>query len=218
MVAGAVRRGDGMRVRVRASAVDGTRCGQVLAGPDSGAPRAQERPGGGGRGRAHAAGRRGTAGARCREARSGLGGRAGNKRERKGRGPGQPEWSGGEAVRPGGAREQRGRRGRARGVGEKKRKWEKEKKKRKRKKEGREIKREREGEGRARRRRSRPRSATRGARARVSATRGSRGNRVLDTGVGSLGNRKIWRNREVPGKTGVRVSRRDLELNDEAKF
>jgi hypothetical protein len=101
---------------------------------------------------------------------------------------------------------------------EKKRKWEKEKKKRKRKKEGREIKREREGEGRARRRRSRPRSATRGARARVSAMRGSRGNRVLDTGVGSLGNRKIWRNREVPGKTGVRVSRRDLELNDKAKF
>jgi len=41
---------------------------------------------------------------------------------------------------------------------------------------------------------------------------------VLDTGVGSLGNRKIWRNREVPGKTGVRVSRWDLELNDKAKF
>jgi len=45
-VAGAVRRGDVVRVRVRASAVDETRRGQGRAGPDSGALRAQERPGG----------------------------------------------------------------------------------------------------------------------------------------------------------------------------
>ena len=77
-------------------------------------------------------------------------------RERKGRGPGQPEWSGGEAVRPGGAREQRVRRGRARGVGgkrekgkerEKKRKWEKEKKKEKKEKGGERNKERKRGRG-----------------------------------------------------------------------
>ena len=82
-------------------------------------------------------------------------GQSSGKREReKGRGgAGQPGWSGGEAVRPGDAREQRGRRDRARGVGgrrekeregEGKEKKKKNGKKKKRKKEGREIKRERE--------------------------------------------------------------------------
>ena len=46
VVAGAVRRGDGVRVRVRATAVDETRRGQRRAGPDGGALRAQVRPGG----------------------------------------------------------------------------------------------------------------------------------------------------------------------------
>ena len=110
MVAGAVRRGDGMRVRVRASAVDGTRRGQVRSGPDSGAPRAQERPGGGGRGRAHAAGRRGTAGARGRGARSGLGGRAGNEREKRegGRPTGVERGRGSTAGRRSGAEREEG--------------------------------------------------------------------------------------------------------------
>ena len=43
-------------------------------------------------------------------------------------------------------------------------------------------------------------------------------NRVVDTGVGTsfFGNRKIGTGRFL--ETGVRVSRRDLELNDKAKF
>ena len=40
VVAGAVCRGDGVRVRVRATAVDETRRGQRRAGPDGEAPRA----------------------------------------------------------------------------------------------------------------------------------------------------------------------------------
>ena len=100
MVAGAVRRGDGMRVRVRASAVDGTRRGQVRAGPDSGAPRAQERPGGGGRGRAHAAGRRGTAG------RAAVGRGRGWEVERETR---ERKREGGQANRGGAGERQHGR-------------------------------------------------------------------------------------------------------------
>ena len=119
MVAGAVRRGDGMRVRVRASAVDGTRRGQLRAGPDSGAPRAQERPGG--HGVAGAVVRtRLAGGARPGRAAVGRGRGWAVERETREREKGGARPTGverGEAVRPGGAREQRGRSGRARGVG-----------------------------------------------------------------------------------------------------
>jgi len=144
-------------------------------------------------------------------------------------GRGAPSWCGRGAGRGGrrwrgravpsrrrgrGERERRGRRGQARRVGERReegrgkgkekkreRKWEKEKK-RKRRGEKREKERGGEGSVPGSRRRSRSLSATLGVRARESATRGSRKNRVLDTGVGSLGNREIWRNREDSGNWG----------------
>ena len=161
MVAGAMRRGDGMRVRVRASAVDGTRRGQLRAGPDSGVPRAQERPGGGGRGRAHAAGRRGTAGrAAVGRGRGWAVERETRERKREG-GPGQPGWSGGEAVRPGDAREQRGRRDRARGVGGRREKEREGEGKEKKKKMGkRKKKKEKGGERNKERKRERGASAS----------------------------------------------------------
>ena len=54
-----------------------------------------------------------------------------------------------------------------------------------------------------------------GARERDARVEGKQG---AEYGCRVFGESKIWRNREVPGKTGVRVSRRDLELNDKAKF
>ena len=169
MVAGAMRRGDGMRVRVRASAVDGTRRGQGERGQTAG--RCARRSG------QAAAAWRAWSCARGRQAGHGRGarpwgevgaGRSSGKREKRKGGPGQPEWSGEEAVRPGDAREQRGRRDRARGVGgrrekerekKRKRKWEKEKKRKKGGERNKERKRERGGRVGADRGRGRPRVA-----------------------------------------------------------
>ena len=164
----------------------------------------------------------GTAGARagaCRAAagrrvRWGFGGGARAGRPVAGRAGQGWRARGGRRAQLGHGRASRGRGGGGRGPGvrgreerkgrEGERKWEKEKKKKK-KKEGRKGKKERGREGSApgSRRRSRSLSATLGVRARESATRGSRKNRVLDTGVGSLGNREIWRNREDSGKLGL---------------
>ena len=185
------------------------------AGPDGGAQRAQVRPGG--RGVAGAVGApcarvlaecAGTA-VRAAAARRVLACARVRTRGAAGAREGGSNRSGGveQAVRPGGAREQRGRRDRARGVGgrrereregegkEKKKKKNGKKKERKRKKEGREIKREREREGRARRRRSRPRSATRGV------------GRVRRAGRGpnrEMGQREIWMSAQFLG--GIRKS------------
>ena len=159
MVAGAVRRCDGVRVRVRASAVDETCHGQGRAGPDSGALRAQERPGGcgvagavvrtrsaGGARPGRAAVLRGRGWAVERETREREKGGGQANRSGAGRGSAAGRRSGAEREEGSSARGRRKEREKGK-EREKKRKWEKEKKKRKRKKEGREIKREREGGG-----------------------------------------------------------------------
>ena len=120
----------------------------------------------------------------------------------------QAERGRGGEVGGGRARARRARQRREEGERRGKERKERKKKKmgkRKEKEKGgeREGKKERGREGSApgSRRRSRSLSATRGVRARENATHGSR-NRVSDTGVGTLGNREIWRNREDSGNWG----------------